>query len=254
VAGQVAQWSRDEEKCLQHLNASIEQARRENDIYCEITSLCLAANANVLGRNHEVALELVTLASKLCRSVNCPTTLAYLHFARGRVASLVSHAQAVNEYRIGVDWAEMAGNHEGAVRIKFFLADSQALSAKPPQAILILVQMLTEMPDDGAAYFFYAWSLIRSLILPLARIGSDQCLAVLSGALEASPVKIRRSSERTALEAARTRLGPELFDRLKATGAQFDQSEARKYCIDTVAREARQAELNNAEFSEVPRL
>jgi predicted ATPase/class 3 adenylate cyclase len=254
VAGQVAQWSRNEEKCLQYLSASIEQARREGDFYCEITALCLAANANVLGRNHEVALELVTLASNLCRSVNCPTTLAYLHFARGRVASLVSHAQAVNEYRIGVDWAEMAGNHEGAVRIKFFLADSRALSAEPPQAILILVQMLTEMPDDGAAYFFYAWSLVRSLILPLARLGADQCLAVLSGALEASPVKIRRSSERTAIEAARTRLGPELFDRLKATGVQFDQSEARNYCIDTVAREARQAELNNAEFSEIPRL
>lgn len=253
VAGQVAQWSRDEEMCLQHLNASIEQARRERDIYCEITSLCLAANANVLGRNHEVAQQLVTLASNLCRSVNCPTTLAYLHFARGRVASLVSHAQAVDEYRVGVDWAEMAGNHEGAVRIKFFLADSQALSAKPPQAVLILVQMLTEMPDDGAAYFFYAWSLIRSLILPLASMGSDQCLAVLSGAIEAGPVKIRRSSERSALEAARNRLGPEIFDRLKATGARFDQSEARKYCIDTVAHEARQADLDNADFSEVPR-
>jgi hypothetical protein len=114
--------------------------------------------------------------------------------------------------------------------------------------------MLTEMPDEGAAYFFYAWSLVRSLILPLARIGADESLAVLFGAIEAGPVKIRRSSERTAIEAARSRLGPEIFDRLKATGAQLDQVEARKYCIDTVAREARQADLHSADFSEVPRL
>ena len=130
----------------------------------------------------------------------------------------------------------------------FFLADSQALSAEPPQAVLILVQMLTEMPDDGAAYFFYAWSLVRSLILPLARIGADECLAVLSGAIEAGPVKLRRSSERTAVEEARSRLGPEIFDRLMATGTRFDQVGVRNYCIETVAHEARQAEVPSGNF------
>ena len=254
VAGQVAQWSRDQEKCLQYLNASVEQARRQGDAYCEITSLCLAANANVLVRNHEVALGLVTLASNLCQSVNSPTILAYLHFARGRAVSLVSHSQAVDEYRIAVDWAEMAGNHEGAVRIKFFLADSQALSAEPPQAVLILVQMLTEMPDDGAAYFFYAWSLVRSMVLPLARIGADECLAVLSGAIEAGPVKLRRSSERAAIEEARTRLGAGTFDRLQANGGRFNQSEARRYCLDTVAEVARLAEARSGSFKVVQRL
>ena len=253
VAGQLAQWSRDDASCLQHLAVAIEQARREKDTSCEITSLCLAANANVLVRNHAAALELVTLASRLGQTVNCPTLLAYVHFARGRVASLVSHAQAIEEYRIGVEWASMAGNLEGAVRIKFFLADSQALGAEPPQAILILVQMLTEMPAHGAAYFFYAWSLVRSLILPLAKIGADESLGVLSGALQASPVKLRRASEKSAVEEARTRLGAEVFERLQATGAQFDQTAARAYCIDKVASIARRAEGLGSQFTPVQR-
>ena len=75
-----------------------------------------------------------------------------------------------------------------------------------------------------------------------------------SGAIEAGPVKIRRSSERTAIEEARSRLGSEIFDRLKATGAQFGQVEARQYCIDTVAGEARQAATRSGNFNEVPRL
>jgi predicted ATPase/class 3 adenylate cyclase len=254
VAGQLAQWSRDDEKCLQYLKASYEQARLEGDLSCEVTALCLAANANVLGRHRDVAQELVKLATERAKAVSCPTLLAYLHFARGRAASLVSREQAIQEYRVAVEWTEMAANHEGALRIKFFLADSLALDAEPPKAVLILVQMLIDMPIHGAAYFFYTWSLVRSLILPLARLGADECLAVLSGAIESCPVKLRRSSERMAIDEARRRLGEEAFERFRTSGAQLDQGGARAYCIDVVADVARQAEGQGGNFKPVNRI
>jgi len=68
----------------------------------------------------------------------------------------------------------------------------------------IHVGTLIELPNQGAA--FYTWLTIRSLLLPLAELGKDETVAVLAGALEASPLKLDRAA-RNAVVKAKDRLG-----------------------------------------------
>jgi hypothetical protein len=123
----------------------------------------------------------------------------------------------------------MAGNNLGAQRVKQLIADLKAAQAEPLEAMAIHVGTLIELPNQGAA--FYTWLTIRSLLLPLAELGADENLAVLAGALEASPLKLDRAA-RNAVIKAKDRLGNSAFELAAARGARFDLAAARTYIID----------------------
>jgi hypothetical protein len=159
-----------------------------------------------------------------------PTLMGYIHYARGGVESFKDPNKAIDEYQTSVEWANMAGNHLGAQRVKHLIADLQAAQAEPAEALAIRVHMLIDLPNHGAT--FYTWLTIRSLLLSLAQLEADQQLAVLAGALGASPLKLDRSS-RDAVNKARERLGEHAFDLATARGYRFDVAEARTYIIDS---------------------
>jgi len=71
-------------------------------------------------------------------------------------------------------------------------AELQAAEAVPAEALAIQMRSLIDLPNHGAT--FYTWLIIRSLLAPLAELGEDELLAVLAGALKASPLKLDRSS------------------------------------------------------------
>ena len=123
----------------------------------------------------------------------------------------------------------MAGNHLGSQRVKQLIADLQAAGAAPTEALAIQVRYLIELPSHGAT--FYTWLTIRTLLLPLLELKADQHLAVLAGALKASPLKLDRAA-RNAVEKARARLGEDAFELAAARGSRFDLAEARRYIID----------------------
>jgi hypothetical protein len=155
--------------------------------------------------------------------------MGYIHYARGGVESFKDRNKAIDEYQTSVEWANMAGNHLGAQRVKHLIADLQVAQAEPAEALAIHVRMLVELPNHGAT--FYNWSTIRSLLLPLALLEADEDVAVLAGALNASPLKLDRSA-RSAASKARDRLGDSAFELAAARGSRFDLAEARTYIID----------------------
>jgi hypothetical protein len=223
VAGQMAQWSGDTKKCIEHHTRAIEQARRAGNTVCEITSLCMAAFVKARTGDLDGAGEMVREVTRIGRTAMQPTMMGYIHYARGGLESFREPNRAIEEYQTSVEWANMAGNNLGAQRVKQLIADLKAAQAEPLEAMLI------ELPNQGAA--FYTWLTIRSLLLPLAALGADENLAVLAGALEASPLKLDRAA-RNAVIQAKDRLGNSAFELAAARGARFDLAVARTYIID----------------------
>jgi hypothetical protein len=153
--------------------------------------------------------------------------MGYVYYARGGVAR--DAPRAIDEYQVSAEWAVMAGNHLGSQRVKQLIADLQAANALPAEALAIHVRYLMDLPSHGAT--FYTWLTIRSLLHPLLELKSDEYLAVLEGALKASPLKLDRAA-RNAVDQARARLGDEAFEQASARGSRFDLAEARRYIID----------------------
>ena len=113
------------------------------------------------------------------------------------------------------------------------LAVLLAAKAAPAEAMDIHIRSLIELPSHGAT--IYTWLTIRSLILPLAALGADEELAVLAGALLASPLKLGRSAQ-DAVAKAKARLGDNAFESAAACGSLFDPTEARRYIIEAWQR------------------
>lgn len=233
VAGQMAQWSKDTAKCIDFLMTAAGQARAATNTACEITSLCMATFVKAHAGDLAGADDLAKEVTRIGQVATQPTLLGYVHYARGRVESFRDPVKAIEEYRISVEWANMAGNHLGALRVRHFIADLLAAAAEPAEALAIHVKTLAELPKHGAA--FYVWSSISLSLIPLAKLGADKDLAVIAGALQASPVKRGRRARRAVAE-SRARLGEAAFDLLAARGARFDVAAARAFLIEALGR------------------
>jgi hypothetical protein len=127
----------------------------------------------------------------------------------------------------------MAGNHLGARRVKQLIADLQAAQAEPAEALAIHMRTLIDLPKHGAT--FYNWLTIRSLLAPLSALEADEHLAILAGALHASPLKLDRSA-RNAVDKAKERLGDQAFELAAARGSRFELADLRTYIIDVWGR------------------
>jgi predicted ATPase/class 3 adenylate cyclase len=229
VAGQMAQWSGDTAKCIDHHATAVEQARSVGNIACEIMSLSMAAFVKARVGDLDGAGELVREVTQIGQTAKQPTLMGYIYYARGGVESFKDPNRAIDEYQTSVDWANMAGNHLGAQRVKQLIAELQAAQAEPTEALAIYVRTLIDLPNHGAA--FYTWLTIRSALLPLAQLEADEDLAVLAGALKASPLKLDRTA-REAVNKARERLGDTAFELAATRGSRFDLAEARTYIVD----------------------
>jgi len=227
VAGQMAQWSGDIKACIDHHAAAVSQARAAGNTACEVMSLCMASYVRARMGDLDGARELVSQATETAQNAMQPTLMGYIYYARGGVAK--DAARAIDEYQVSAEWAVMAGNHLGSQRVKQLIADLQAMSAAPTDALAIHVRYLMDLPSHGAT--FYTWLTIRSLLLPLVGLKADEHLAVLAGALKASPLKLDRAA-RNAVDKARARLGDDTFELTAARGSRFDLAEARRYIID----------------------
>jgi len=231
VLGQMAQWSGEAKGCIEHLTAAVEQARSTKNTPCEVMSLCMIAFIKARTGDLQGADELVREVTEIGQAVLPPTLMGYIHYARGGIAQ--DPNVAIDEYQTTAVWAKMAGNHLGVQRVKQLIADLQAASAPPAEALDIHVRSLIELPSHGAT--FYTWLTIRSIILPLAELEADEELAVLAGALNASPLKLDRTA-RNAVEKSQARLGNDAFESAATLGSRFDPAQARRYIIEAWRR------------------
>jgi hypothetical protein len=142
VAGQMAQWSGDTTRCVEHHMAAVEQARSAGNTPCEIMSLCMAAFVKARTGDLDGAGELVREVTHIGQTAMQPTLMGYIHYARGGVESFKDPNKAIDEYQTSVEWANMAGNRLGAQRVKHLIADLQAAQAEPSEALAIHVRML----------------------------------------------------------------------------------------------------------------
>jgi predicted ATPase/class 3 adenylate cyclase len=229
VAGQMAQWSGDTAKCIDYHHAAADQARNVGNTSCEIMSLCMAAFVKARARDRDGAGELIREVSRIEQKDMQPTLMGYIHYALAGVESGKDPNRAIDEYQTSVEWANMAGNHLGARRVKQLIADLQAAQAEPAEALAIHMRTLIDLPKHGAT--FYNWLTIRSLLGPLSELEADEHLAILAGALHASPLKLDRSA-RNAVDKAKERLGDQAFELAAARGSRFELADLRTYIIN----------------------
>ena len=229
VAGQIAQWLGDRAGAIAHHMTAVEQARRADNTTCEVMSLCMAAFIKTRSGDFEGSSELIRQVAQMDQSAMRPTLLGYIHYAQGGLESLNDPKRAIDEYQMSVEWATLAGNHLGAQRVKHLIADLRAAQAEPAEALAIHVRMLIDLPNHGAT--FYNWSTIRSLLSPLAQLEAYEDVAVLAGALTASPLKLDKAA-RNAVYRVQDKLGDNSFQLAATRGLRFDLAEARKYIID----------------------
>lgn len=223
----MAQWSGDAAACIEHHVTAVKQARGAGNTACEVMSLCMAAFVKARMRDLDGARELVEEAAQTGQKAMQPTLMGYIHYARGGIAQ--DSSQAIDEYQTSVEWANMAGNHLGGRPVKQLIADLEAAQAATIEALAIHMRTLIDLPSHGAA--FYNWLTIRSLILPLVQLEADEYLAVLTGALKDSPLKLDKVV-RDAVEKGRARLGDSVFELAAARGSRFNLAETRRYIID----------------------
>jgi len=228
VAGQIAQWTGDPQRCIAHHASAVAQARQAGNICCEIMSLCMAAFVKARAEDHEGADELLREVSRLAPSVTQPTLMGYIHYARGGVEHFRDPDRAIDEYQASIEWANMAGNRLGAQRVRHLIADLRAARAEPNEALAILVHMLMDLPNHGAT--FYNWSTVRAMLAPLADLTAFEDLALLAGALRASPLQLNRAA-RSAVDQARHRLGDRAFALASDRGSRLNLAEVRGYII-----------------------
>jgi predicted ATPase/class 3 adenylate cyclase len=226
VSGQVELWTGRAAQCVACHATAIDQARAAGNVPCEVTSLCTAAFVMARQGNLAGAEALVEEIRHVETVVKQPSLLGYIAYAIGGVESFTDPAKAVEQYQRSADWATMGGNHLGALRVKHLIADLQAENAKPPEAAAIHIRTLVNLPPHGAT--FYAWSTIRALLSPLAALGAYDDIAVIAGAIQASPVKLDRAA-RLAIGQARTALGETRFDHGAKRGAGLRLPAIRLY-------------------------
>ncbi|WP_024510507.1 adenylate/guanylate cyclase domain-containing protein [Bradyrhizobium sp. ARR65] len=231
VLGQMAQWAGDPKACIKHLTAATAQAHAAENLPCEVMSLCMIANVRARTGDAQGAADVVKEVSDIGQAVLPPTLMGYIHYARGGIAE--DPRVAIDEYETTAEWAKMAGNHLGVQRVKQLIADLRAANAPPAEALDIHIRSLMELPSHGTT--FYTWLTIRSLILPLAGLAAYEELAVLAGALKASPLKLDRAA-RDAVTKARDNLGDNLFETAATRGSGFDPTQARRYIIEAWRR------------------
>jgi predicted ATPase len=226
VAGQVELWTGRAAQCIDRHNTAIIQARAAGNVPCEVTSLCTSAFVLARQGNLTGAAALVEEIKQVEILVKQPSLLGYIAYAIGGVESFTDPAKAVEQYQRSADWATMGGNHLGALRVRHLIADLQAENAKPPDAVAIHIRTLVDLPPHGAT--FYAWSTIRALLSPLAELGAFEEIAVIAGAIQASPVKLDRAA-RFAIGKARTALGEDRFELGAKRGAGLRLPDIRLY-------------------------
>ncbi len=236
VAGQIELWAGRATQCIEHHITAADQARQQGNFACEITSLSTAAFVMARLGKLDDAEKLLGDIRQISGLATQPSLVGYVNYAIGGVESFRNVSKAIEEYSLSAEWASMGGNHLGALRVRHLIADLQAASAAPRQAVAIHVRTLVDLPAHGAT--FYEWSTIRALMSPLAELAAFHHIAIISGALQASPIKLDRSA-RQAISKAREALGDDAFEQAAQRGAGFDLTATRSYII-TAAQEFHQ--------------
>ncbi len=236
VAWQIELWAGRAEASIAYHRTAAEQARHEDNRPVEIISLSTAAFVMARRGDFAGADALVAEIRQTGQGATQPTLLGYIHYAMGGVECYRDVSKAIENYRLAVDWALMGGNTLGALRVQHLIADLQATHAEPAEAIAIHVQILRDLPPHGAT--FYAWSTIRALLAPLMdtraqRANAAEIVAMIAGALEASPIKLDRAA-RAAVEQARAAMGVAAYEAVAQRGTKLGLAAARLFIVEAL--------------------
>jgi predicted ATPase/class 3 adenylate cyclase len=231
AAGQIELWAGRAAQCIAAHTQAARQAQQAGNLPCEVISLSTAAYFTARLGDLDAADRLVEQVRAMEPLITQPSLLGYICFAQGGVERYRDVGRAIAHYRLSMEWATMGGNPMGALRVGHLIADLQASAAMPTEAVALHMRTLADLPAHGAA--FYAWSTVRALLSPLAQLGRHDVIAVLAGALQASPIKLDRPA-RKAADHAESALGSAAFAACCRRGARFGLTETRAYIANTL--------------------
>ena len=228
VAGQLALWSGQREDSVEYHTQAVEAARSSGNVACEIISLTLAPFAIARLGDMEKASKWAEAGKLVGETVTQPSLVAYAHHGLAVVESYRDIGIAIKEYQLSRDWAVLGGNMQSARRLIGQIANLKVRGAEPQEVVAIYIDSLMQLPEHGEA--IHGWSVMISLLEPLSQLEDDERVAVLSGALESSPIRTGEIS-RSAIEASKSRLGDEVFAAAQRRGAELDLPKLRQYIL-----------------------
>lgn len=109
------------------------------------------------------------------------------------------------------------------------IADVRATQAPEAQRLRLRAEGFLGLPETGDT--LHSWSAIESLLRSLASSARDVDVALLAGAIDASPIELDRTSQ-MLVDTVRERIGDAEFDRLAARGAALNLSQIRLHVKD----------------------
>jgi hypothetical protein len=234
VAGHVALWSGRTDEFMRHHASAVTAARAPEggDVALDIIDTATAAYLSGTHRNEDDARAMVAHLDALAASVHQPSLIGYIHFGRAGLAIATGSESVVADLNATIQWAEIGGNVLGAQRARRALTETLARGAEPARQIALHTAMLRDLPDQGTA--IYVWLAVHRLIAPLSALGRHSELAVLAGALSASPIHLGARMQ-VYVDQARDSMGPTAFDAACARGRGFDPKQARLYAMQLTA-------------------
>ncbi len=229
VAGMVAFWTGDLRGSIELHRGAAQLAHEQRNSCCEVTSWCLAAFAANILKDADLANELLANASKVSDQTASASAIGYVLFARGALAARKDPELALAILESAAEWAADAGNSQGYNRVRRHIADVRAAQAPGAQRLRLRAQGFLGLPETGDT--LHSWSAIESLLGPLASSARDKEVALLAGAIDASPINLDRTSQKI-VDTVRERIGDAEFDRLADQGAALNLSQIRRHVTD----------------------
>jgi predicted ATPase/DNA-binding SARP family transcriptional activator len=198
-----------------------------------------AAALAYAGRSEEASARLVGLVAT-ARGCDNPTARAYVAYAVGEVVADADPARALAALDEAIAWAEPV---DGRLVLGVARSAAVALHARvgdPATALARFGAVLDHWERTGNDVL--QWTLLRNLVVLLARTQHDDAAARLGGAVAGRSPKpdygVEAERVAAALEAVRGRLGPDAYRRSWSAGRAWTLAAAVAFAREVLAANA----------------
>jgi predicted ATPase len=226
----VASYEGDLDRAIRLIRGGADHAADRHDRFC----LALLLYFTAIGGRAEEAMKIAHEVVTAVEAAGVPCSICIAYWAKGEVFAANDPAAALKAYESGVAIARQSGNRKWEVVISAKIAELQARSGDPIDALRSFGQMLNFWRRSSD--LMLASLGLGSLIFLFERLAHDEAAATLHGALTRSLDSSAFFAELPdAITRIRGTLGVAAFDEANRRGGAMTLHEATDYALDQIA-------------------